>query len=136
MMGMPSLKANGKLFAGQPRRRRASSSSAATITRAALALEGAHLFEPMAGRQMKEWVVVPNALRPNGRRLAEAALQYAGGKLMGEVLERRGRRAEVKVSRDEIVVFEFEMAPETTAPARTSTSSTSTRSTSSKASSS
>ncbi len=30
---------------------------------------------------------------------------------MGEVLERPGRRAEVKVSRDEIVAFEFEMAP-------------------------
>ncbi len=32
---------------------------------------------------------------------------------MGEILERSGRRAEVKVSRDEIVMFEFEMAPET-----------------------
>ena len=32
---------------------------------------------------------------------------------MGEVLERPGRRAEVKVSRDELVVFEFGMAPET-----------------------
>ncbi len=31
---------------------------------------------------------------------------------MGEILERSGRRAEVKVSRDEIVAFEFEMAPE------------------------
>ena len=30
---------------------------------------------------------------------------------MGEILERPGRRAEVKVSRDEIVAFEFEMAP-------------------------
>ena len=29
---------------------------------------------------------------------------------MGEVLERRGRRAEVKVARDELVVFEFEMS--------------------------
>ena len=32
---------------------------------------------------------------------------------MGEVLERPGRRAEVKVSRDELVVFEFELEPET-----------------------
>jgi quercetin dioxygenase-like cupin family protein len=31
---------------------------------------------------------------------------------MNEVLEREGRRAEVKVSRDELVVFEFEMAAE------------------------
>jgi quercetin dioxygenase-like cupin family protein len=30
---------------------------------------------------------------------------------MGEVLERPGRRAEVKVSRDELVLFEFELAP-------------------------
>jgi quercetin dioxygenase-like cupin family protein len=32
---------------------------------------------------------------------------------MGEVLERPGRRAEVKVARDELVLFEFEMDPET-----------------------
>ena len=31
----------------------------------------------------------------------------------GEVLERPGRRAEVKIARDELVMFEFEMAPET-----------------------
>jgi quercetin dioxygenase-like cupin family protein len=31
---------------------------------------------------------------------------------LGEVLERGGRRAEVKVARDELVVFEFEMAAE------------------------
>ena len=31
---------------------------------------------------------------------------------MGEILERPGRRAEVKVGREELVVFEFEMAPE------------------------
>jgi mannose-6-phosphate isomerase-like protein (cupin superfamily) len=30
---------------------------------------------------------------------------------MGEVLERPGRRAEVLVARDELVLFEFEMAP-------------------------
>jgi mannose-6-phosphate isomerase-like protein (cupin superfamily) len=32
---------------------------------------------------------------------------------MGEILERPGRRAEVLVARDELVLFEFEMAPET-----------------------
>src|SRR5262245_8462149 len=32
---------------------------------------------------------------------------------MGEVLERPGRRAEVLVAREELVLFEFEMAPET-----------------------
>ena len=30
---------------------------------------------------------------------------------MGEILERAGRTAEVKISRDEIVMFEFRMAP-------------------------
>jgi quercetin dioxygenase-like cupin family protein len=32
---------------------------------------------------------------------------------LGEVLERPGRRAEVKVARDELVLFEFEMVPRT-----------------------
>ena len=32
---------------------------------------------------------------------------------MGEILERPGRRAVVKVSREEIVLMEFEMEPET-----------------------
>jgi len=32
---------------------------------------------------------------------------------MGEILEKPGRRAEVKVARDELVLFEFRMAPRT-----------------------
>jgi quercetin dioxygenase-like cupin family protein len=32
---------------------------------------------------------------------------------MGEVLQRPGRRAEVKVARDELVVFEFDLDPKT-----------------------
>ena len=32
---------------------------------------------------------------------------------MGEILERGGRRAEVLVARDELVMFEFEMEPDT-----------------------
>jgi quercetin dioxygenase-like cupin family protein len=32
---------------------------------------------------------------------------------LGEILERPGRRAEVKVSRDELVLFEFDMDPRT-----------------------
>ena len=57
--------------------------------------------------------MVPNALEHRmvlARRSGAAVRRRRG--LMGEVLERRGRRAEVKVSRDEIVAFEFEMAPE------------------------
>ncbi len=73
MMGMPSLKANGKLFAGQRGEDMVFKLGGDDHARA-LALEGAHLFEPMAGRQMKEWVVVPNALSTEWSSLAEAAL--------------------------------------------------------------
>ena len=44
----------------------------------ALALEGAHLFEPMAGRQMKEWVVVPKQHSDEWPGPADAAMRYAG----------------------------------------------------------
>ena len=45
----------------------------------ALALSGAHLFEPMAGRPMKEWVEVPAEHAPQWPGLARAALQYTSG---------------------------------------------------------
>jgi len=59
MFGMPSIKRRGgKAFAGL--------SGDDMVFKldgdehaAALALEGAHLFEPMAGRPMKAWVQVP-----------------------------------------------------------------------------
>ena len=59
MFGMPSLKRRGgKAFAGlngEDMVFKLEGESHAT----ALALEGAHLFEPMAGRPMKAWVQVP-----------------------------------------------------------------------------
>jgi hypothetical protein len=73
MFGMPCAKAGGKAFMGwydggvvfkldpEPRER-------------ALALAGAHLFEPMAGRLMREWVVVPSEHEQAWPDLAEAAL--------------------------------------------------------------
>jgi hypothetical protein len=39
----------------------------------ALDLEGAHLFEPMAGRPMKAWVQVPSAHQAQYPELARAA---------------------------------------------------------------
>ena len=39
----------------------------------ALALPGAHVFEPMAGRPMKAWIVVPPEHVGQWRRLATAA---------------------------------------------------------------
>jgi len=79
MMGMPSLKANGKLFAGSvPDEDAAVFKLGGDKHAAALALEGAHLFEPMAGRQMKEWVVVPKQHSGEWPGLADAAMRYAG----------------------------------------------------------
>jgi hypothetical protein len=59
MFGMPSVKRrDGKAFAGlygDDMVFKLESEARAT----ALALDGAHLFEPMAGRPMKAWVQVP-----------------------------------------------------------------------------
>jgi hypothetical protein len=45
----------------------------------ALALDGAHLFDPSGmGRPMKEWVVVPSAHTAEWPRLAELAVKPAG----------------------------------------------------------
>ena len=75
MFGMSSVKVNGKAFAGL---------SGGTMTfklgsearQQALAIEGAKLFEPMAGRAMKEWVAVPPEQSEHWLELAEAALKY------------------------------------------------------------
>jgi hypothetical protein len=45
----------------------------------ALALDGAHLFEPTAGRQMKEWVVVPVTHASRWAALATTALKLRAG---------------------------------------------------------
>jgi hypothetical protein len=42
----------------------------------ALALPGAHLFDPMEGRPMKEWVVVPAEQASKWLELAHAAFQH------------------------------------------------------------
>jgi len=79
MMGMPALKAGGKLFAGytdgtmtfklpEPARSRA------------LEIPGARLFDPSGvGRPMKEWVQVPAAASDRWPELAEEALAYLRG---------------------------------------------------------
>jgi hypothetical protein len=77
MMGMPSLKRNGKLVAGF------TASNESMVFKLAdpdaharaLALDGAHLFDPSgAGRPFREWVVVPPAHAARWADLAEAAL--------------------------------------------------------------
>jgi hypothetical protein len=78
MFGMPSIMVNGKAFAGQ-----SGDSMIFKLTgeahQAALAIAGAKLFEPMAGRPMKEWVSVPAEQSPHWLELAGAALQYVRG---------------------------------------------------------
>jgi hypothetical protein len=77
MMGMPSMKRAGKLVAGFVPDENAMVFKLpdATAREEALKLKGAHLFEPMQGRQMKEWVVVPNAHQQKWPQLAERALR-------------------------------------------------------------
>ena len=81
MMGMPCVKARGKMVAGFSKGEDAMvfklSDPAAHAE--ALALEGAHLFDPGGkGRPFKEWVVVPFAHEPEWESLAEHALKPAG----------------------------------------------------------
>jgi hypothetical protein len=74
MFGMPSLKANGKAFAGV--------FGDALVFKiggdahaGALALSGAVLFDPSGtGRAMKEWVVVPFAHQKRWSELGRAAI--------------------------------------------------------------
>jgi len=78
MMGMPCVKRGGKLALGFV------GSEGAVVFKlpdpdereAALELDGAHLFDPSgAGRQFKEWVVVPPVHAEAWERLAESALE-------------------------------------------------------------
>jgi hypothetical protein len=75
MFGMPCLKASGKAFAGFTRGAAVFKLSGATHAEA-LRLAGAHLFDPMGGRPMKEWVVVPHTHAGAWSRLARAAMAY------------------------------------------------------------
>lgn len=76
MFGMPTMKADGKGFAGlfgDAMVFKLNSDAHAT----ALALKGAVLFDPSGtGRAMKEWVVVPKAHAKKWSELAAAAIAY------------------------------------------------------------
>ncbi len=77
MFGMPTVKVNGKAFFGLSQDKMVFKLAEAE-RRAALKLAGAQLFEPMAGRAMKEWVEVPadQVAEETLQQLAEAALKY------------------------------------------------------------
>jgi len=75
MFGMPCLKdPDGKAFVGLSHGElvvRLSRDSAEHAE--ALALEGAHLFEPMEGRPMKDWVCLPESEQDRWSQFAVAA---------------------------------------------------------------
>ena len=81
MMGMPCVKRGGKMIGGF------SKSEEAMVFKLpdpdaharALALDGAHLFDPGGnGRPFKEWVVVPAAHAEQWDAFAQDALRPAG----------------------------------------------------------
>src|SRR5713226_7109191 len=81
MMGMPAIKARGKMIGGSAHSEGAMVFKLpdAAAREEALGLEGAHLFDPSErGRPMKEWVVVPPAHATEWPRLAEHALASPG----------------------------------------------------------
>jgi hypothetical protein len=59
MFGMPTIKKSGKAAAGFWKESMVFKLTDAEAREQALAIEGAEQFDPMGGRPMKEWVVVP-----------------------------------------------------------------------------
>jgi hypothetical protein len=78
MMGMPSLKSGGKMFAGLYADAMTFKLGAGTPALAeALALKGAKLFDPSGiGRAMKDWVQIPVAHAKRWPDFARTALQH------------------------------------------------------------
>ena len=83
MMGMPAIKLGGKMVGGFSRDEGAMVFKVpdAKEREAALALDGAHLFDPSGGRRapMKEWVVVPATHAKHWRALADQTLKRPAG---------------------------------------------------------
>ena len=79
MFGMPTLKNSaGKAFAGYTEGAMVFKLGGAFHTEA-LALSGASLFDPMGGRPMKEWVVVPVEHSSRWLEFTRYAFDYVGG---------------------------------------------------------
>jgi hypothetical protein len=76
MFGMPCLKFGGKAILGDWEGSAVFKLDPADVD-GVLEIEGAHLFEPMGGRPMKQWVVVPSAQADSWDDLGSMALDYA-----------------------------------------------------------
>ena len=75
MMGMPCVKAHGKMVAGFTRGSMVFKLTDPNRHAEALALDGAHLFDPSGeGRPFKQWVVVPAAHADRWEAFAEHAI--------------------------------------------------------------
>ncbi len=74
MFGMDCFIANGKAAGGLSGEDMVFKLTDQAAREQALSIEGAHLFEPMEGRTMKEWVVVPKAQAARWTELAETAV--------------------------------------------------------------
>ena len=80
MFGMPCLKnSNGKAFAGYYEGEMVFKLGGASHAEA-LAVSGARLFDPMGGRPMKEWVVVPAEHSSRWLEFARDAFSYLAEK--------------------------------------------------------
>ena len=78
MFGMPCVKWDGKAVAGYYQGDMVFKLPDPAARERALALDGAHLFDPMGGRPMKEWVQVPFAHAASWAGMAVHALAYVG----------------------------------------------------------
>ena len=79
MMGMPCVKRSGKMVAGFTRGSMVFKLPEPGAHARALALAGAHLFDPSGeNRPFKEWVVVPEAHADEWESLSHEALRPAG----------------------------------------------------------
>lgn len=80
MFGMPTLKNSaGKAYAGYTDGAMVFKLGGASLSEA-LALPGAKLFDPMGGRPMKEWVVVPAEHSSRWLEFARSAFNYVAAK--------------------------------------------------------
>jgi hypothetical protein len=80
MMGMPSVKLNGKLLVGLWQGEMVFKLPDVETREQALALEGARLFDPGGrGRPFKEWVVVPTTHEAEWPEWAEQAVTSRAG---------------------------------------------------------
>ena len=80
MMGMPCIKAGGKMIAGIWQEEMVFKLPDEAVREQALALEGAHLFDPSEkGRAFKEWVQVPAGHTDEWPRFADEAVRLRAG---------------------------------------------------------